>query len=394
MRKILFLASWYPSRVDPFNGDFIERHANCISLSNQVYVIYVVKDPFLKNGKWEIDKKVAPNLITYTGYYSPHKSGYLEKFYSNLQYRKLHKKIFKLMRDEYGIPGVVHLNVMMKAGIFALWLKKKYKLPYLLTEHWTGFSTERKDNYEHKSFLYKYFSRRIFRQCDWLLPVTEDLAKKMTQLFGQKKFTAIPNVVDTELFYIDPNKNRDKIKFIHVSSLGYHKNIWGILHAIEKLSGQRNDFELHLIGPASKEIIDWATMRGLLNKCIFFTGMIPLEKVAENMRKSDSLLMFSRYENLPCVILEALCCGLPVISTNVGGITEVINDDNGILIPSENEDELLKAMEFMITNMHQFNPEKIALNAKNKYNYHKVGQQFNEIYSQVIAENKTKKNFV
>jgi len=394
MRKILFLASWYPSRVDPFNGDFIERHAKCISLTNKVYVIYIVKDPSFKNGKWEIDKKVASNLITYTGYYAPKKTRFLDKFYSNLHYRKLHKKIFKLIRDEYGMPAVVHLNVMIKAGLFALWLKKKYKLPYVLSEHWTGYSTERKDNYEHKSLLYKYFSKRIFQQSEWLLPVTKNLGERMNYLFGKKEFTAIPNVVDTQLFYNDPNKNQDKIKFIHVSSLAYHKNIWGILHSVEKLFKLRNDFEVHLIGPASKEIIDWTATRGLLNNCIFFTGIIPYEKVAENMRKSDSLLMFSRYENLPCVILEALCCGLSVISTDVGGIREVINEENGILIPSEDEEELLKAMEFMITNMHQFNRKKIAINAKNKYNYNKVGQQFNEIYSQVISEKKIKNNFV
>ncbi len=45
MYNVLFLASWYPSKVDPFDGDFIERHAKSISLTNRVFVIYVVKDP-------------------------------------------------------------------------------------------------------------------------------------------------------------------------------------------------------------------------------------------------------------------------------------------------------------------------------------------------------------
>ena len=157
MYKVLFLASWYPSTVDSFDGDFIERHAKAISLLHKVFVVYVVKDPAIKNGKTTVSKEITGNLISFRGYYpySKFKKGFLEKIHSNYLSFQLHKKIFKIVQDEFGMPDIVHLNVLMKAGIFARWLKKKYPLPYVLSENWTGYYPENKNGFLQKPMFYK-----------------------------------------------------------------------------------------------------------------------------------------------------------------------------------------------------------------------------------------------
>ena len=391
MNNVLFLASWYPSKVDPFDGDFIERHAKSISLSNQVYVIYVVKDPSKKNREKTIDKEISGNLISFKGYYplSKSKLKWIEKLHSNLWSFRLHHRIFKTIVSQYGLPDIVHLNVLMKAGLFALWLKKKYGLAYVLTENWTGYYPERKDGFNQQSSLYKFLSKIIYKNCDLPLPVTRDLGRKMNHLFGMAKpFMVIPNVVDTSLFYPSLARKNVKKRFIHISTLGYHKNIYGILNATEKLYGQRKDFELVLAGNASAEIVQWTKKHELFNTCIFFTGLISYQEVAGIFRTADALIMFSRYENLPCVILEALCSGLPVISTDVGGIREVIHEGNGILIQSEKEDQLCEAMGYLLDNSQKYSQEKIARSAQEKFNYLAVGNQFNEAYKRVSSANK------
>lgn len=391
MSKVLFLASWYPSKVDLFDGDFIERHAKSISLYNQIFVIYVVKDPSIKDGKTTVNKQITGNLISYKCYY-PHsksKQKWIEKIHSNIWMFKLQKRIFKKIIEEYEMPDIVHLNVLMKAGLFARWLYKKYKLPYVLTEHWTGYYPERKDGFRQKPLFYKYLSKKIYKYCALPLPVTKDLGKRMNQIFGiEKFFKVIPNVVDTKLFYPDLKINNLKKRFIHISTLGYNKNFWGILNSIEQLYKERKDFELVVVGGAPAEILKWVKDHGLFNTCIFFTGIISYEGAAKKFRESDALIMFSRYENLPCVILEALCSGLPVISTDVGGIREVINEGNGILIPSENENELLHAADYVLDNLEKYNKESIASAAQKKFNYETVGKQFEEAYKAVISEKK------
>ena len=255
-----------------------------------------------------------------------------------------------------------------------------------MSENWTGYYPERKDGFLQQSFLYKLLSKKIYKNCDLPLPVTNDLGEKMNDLFGLRKpFTVIPNVVDTSLFYPSTKKRNGKKRLLHVSTLGYHKNIWGILKTVKKLFEIRQDFELYLAGKAPHEIIEWTKENGLYNSCVFFTGLISYPEVAENLRNADALVMFSRYENLPCVILEALCSGLPVVSSNVGGIREVINKENGILIQSEKEDELLNAINFLLDNIGKFNKEKIAADAIKKFNYETIGNQFNQAYKEVLA---------
>lgn len=117
---------------------------------------------------------------------------------------------------------------------------------------------------------------------------------------------------------------------------------------------------------------------------MFFTGLISYQEVATHLRNADTLVMFSRYENLPCVILEALCCGLPVIASDVGGIKEVIYNENGILIHSENENELLQSMNFMLDNLEKYDKASIASLASQKFNYKTVAQQFTFAYQTLL----------
>src|SRR6266700_2143529 len=97
--------------------------------------------------------------------------------------------------------------------------------------------------------------------------------------------------------------------------------------------------ELILVGPLNPSLIEFIKASGLGPGQLHCTGEIQYGQVAVELRKSSSLVMFSFYENMPCAILEALCRGIPVIATMVGGIPETIRKENGILINVGNETE-------------------------------------------------------
>ena len=82
----------------------------------------------------------------------------------------------------------------------------------------------------------------------------------------------------------------------------------------------------------------------LVEPFVRFTGALNGDSVIREMMNCDAVLLFSRKENFPCVIGEAWACGKPVITTNVGGIAEHINEQRGMMIESGDESALAKAI--------------------------------------------------
>ena len=94
-KKILWLCSWYPSKLMPFNGDFIKRHAEAVCLYDDIQVIHVVRDEkgiITKDVLTEESEKngLAEKIIYY---YTPSfRVSLFDKYCSELKYRKLYKQ--------------------------------------------------------------------------------------------------------------------------------------------------------------------------------------------------------------------------------------------------------------------------------------------------------------
>jgi glycosyltransferase involved in cell wall biosynthesis len=97
---------------------------------------------------------------------------------------------------------------------------------------------------------------------------------------------------------------------------------------------------------------------------------------------ADTFVLFSRYENLPCVLLESLCCGTPIVATRVGGIAEIIAD-NGFLVESEDEKALFDAMRLFIDKKVSFSKPEIAQNAQKLYSVEAISSKFIELYQKI-----------
>ncbi len=120
-----------------------------------------------------------------------------------------------------------------------------------------------------------------------------------------------------------------------------------------------------------------------LDKVVTFHGRIPAESLNEILAQSFASILFSNYENLPCVIVESFSAGIPFIATNVGGIAEIINKERGIIINKGNQKELAEAFELMLKN--DFDRGKLRDYALNNFSYKEIGQQLDKIYRGIIG---------
>ena len=378
---ILALPSWYPNKTAPFEGDFIQRHIHAIGLQKQQYVIYVVKD---KDGNITndvtIEKTESDNVTELICYYRSFKTGIgiADKLISHAKYLSIYKKLITAFIKENGLPVLVHVHVALKAGILAKWLKKKFHLPYLVTEHWSGYFPGSDLNIYEANRVLRNSNKTILQQAAVMVPVTKNLGDTICSFFVPVNYTVIPNVVNTALFYYKPF-TPPKFRFIHPSGMDEMKNPAGILKACKLVKEKGYHFELLMLGKTDKSLITAAADLAI-GDCVSFSAAVPYEEVAVQMQQSSALVLFSWFESLPCVLLEALCCGLPVISTNVGGISEVIDSTNGSLVEAGNIEQLAVAMCELIDNNTQYNRKDIAFKATEKFNYTTVGKQYVALY--------------
>ena len=113
---------------------------------------------------------------------------------------------------------------------------------------------------------------------------------------------------------------------------------------------------------------------------VTFHGSQPKPVIAQMMREADLFVLPSRFDNLPCVVVEALASGLPVVSTTVGGIPELVDDERGRLVPPDDPSALADALEYMLEHLEAFDRRAIGEAARDRYSLEVVGEQLSGIY--------------
>lgn len=382
MINALWLTSWYPNELDAMNGDFIQRHAKAVSLFAKVTVIHAEPD-FQHTMNERISDSMNGNLREIITYYTVQKGfSFLSKIITGIRYKKLMKRQVKKYIHENGLPDIVHVHVPMKAGIIALWLKKKYAIPFVVTEHWAIYNDEATDKFSNRNLIFQFYTKKILQKCSLFLPVSGHLGKAVNEMVTKVAIKPVPNVADTDLFFYKRNTgNENKLfTFIHVSTMKFQKNPRGIVQAFSIFQKKYTVSKLIMVGENFEPIETYANELNIPKENIEFTGLLSYPEVAQKMQHADAFILFSRFENLPCVIIEALCCGLPIISTDVGGIPELIDESNGLLMERDNENALQQSMETVYQSYAHYNREQISTNAIAKYSYQTIGKEICSVY--------------
>ncbi|HTL81826.1 MAG TPA: glycosyltransferase, partial [Bacteroidia bacterium] len=203
------------------------------------------------------------------------------------------------------------------------------------------------------------------------------------------KFVRLPNTVDTAVFNYKGDQQSSGMKLLHVSMLvDREKNVSGLIRAMSKLTSETN-LELHIVGSGNDEaaLKKLATDLRLSDRSVFFEGYKTNDEIAAMMNDSGALIMFSNFEGMPVTIIEAQCCGLPVIATKVGAIPEMIEDNkDGALIAANDEDALVNAIKFYIGKRNTFDRRSISEKAKEQYSLQHVGLKLQQIYSSILSD--------
>lgn len=371
-KNVLFLASWYPNPSNPTVGNFIQKHAEAAALVHDVVTLSVHSR---EDGEFVVEKTSRGNLTELRAYY-PKASGLFKRLIQYNRFRKAVALGVRTYRQVVGEPDVLHLNVVFPVGLF---VKQHFPtVPLVITEHASGL-------HDGPNAYSKWMLQRmvpVYQQAMANLPVSANLGERIKALAGTS-YQVLPNAVNEKIFDL-PIESTSSNRLVHISTLyEVAKNVHGILRAVHRLSEITQDFEFHIItdGDATQAKA-LASELGLLDRFVFFHGTMKTQEIADFLKTCKALVLFSNYENFPCVIPEAWMSGVPVIATAVNGIPEFAHAENSLLIEPRNEKQLTQAM-LEVLNGKPFNAKALRSYALEHFSYAAVAKQLDEVYKRL-----------
>lgn len=361
------------------DGLFVRKHAEAVGRYADVEVLYIRSDENIND--FEIVENDYNGVHEVTVYFPKQCHSSLRPLVVAVNYWRAFAKGMKRVK----LPDISQVNVLGRDGLCAWWLKKRYGIPYVAIEHWTRYLPE---NFNYCGRLTRWVTELVARNAEVVMPVSRPLAEQMQRLgIRCSRYEVINNVVD-DFFYAQPTERRvaDKKRFVSVTCFSDRaKNLTGLLRAVKELSKLRTDFELVMVGTGAdyQRVVEYAASLEFADGMVRFVGEQTPTEVSQLMRESDFVVMFSNFENAPCVISEALAEGKPVVSTLVGGIADMVPSFAGELIAPRDEAALTSAIDRMLDHHADYDAAQIRSFAQ-QYSYAQVGQRLLDTYNNIL----------
>lgn len=378
--EILFVPRWYPSRVDPMPGLFIQRQAESLAKLHSVKVISVHPDPDCP-GNFEIARSKENEVDVCRVYYRPGRGyGILSKLAGAFRYVMAHHRGYMSLMPFRA--DLVHGHILTREIWFAAYMAGKQKCRFLISEHWSRYFP---GNGTYRGMFRKLLTKRLVKRSAALLCVSETLKGAMKECsLSHPQTYIVPNIVDMKEFIPSLEiPERQEPLILHVSCFeDKSKNISGFLEALAVLSLQGRKFRAVLVGegPDLVAMKELASRLGFEEGIVSFAGLKQGKELVEMFQKASFLVQTSRYETFGTVIVEALACGIPVVSTRTGIAAELIGEDNGYLIKQPVVNEIVAAIGQMIDNYSNFDRNKLHASVADRFSEEYIAELLTHIY--------------
>jgi glycosyltransferase involved in cell wall biosynthesis len=364
--KVLFLATEYPTPDEPVTGVFVREHARTAALRAEVRVVHLYRAAGrrgLHDLEWSPEADPPLLRVRYRRFGRP---------LSYAAFLAGARAALRALRRQGFDPDVVHANSHLSA-LAAITLRK----PFVYSEHWSAFLP---DNPADLSPAMGRVARLALERARLVLPVSEAMRRALRRLAPRARFRVVPNVIDDELFR--PGAGGDGSRLLTAGLLGENgaKGVDYLLRALALLDGPL----LEVAGDGPRRAEYEALARRLrLDGRVTFHGFRPKPELAELMRRADLFVLASRFENNPCVVLEAMASGLPVVATRVGGLPELVDERSGLLAEPRDPESIAARIRQALDG--SFDRAEIAQRARERFGRATISALLASAYEEAAA---------
>lgn len=288
------------------------------------------------------------------------------------------KWLFKKYLLQNGKPDIVHVHNVQAADL-AVWIKKNYKIPFVITEHSSHLWKIRKQDaavVKNMKFLYEQSSENI--------AVSLVFASHLSGFFDLP-FTYIPNVVDVDFFELNTSRLSDgNVRLVSIGNLNENKNHLALIKAVHKLIKKGYPLILQIGGEGKlrNALQKYIDANGL-KKNVQLLGLLSKNEIRDLLKQTDYFILPSFKETFGVVLIEAMASGLPTLAFKVGGPESIITNDNvGKLIDSDANlvDGLVNLMST------EFSSAEIRKYAQENFSFEAVAGRLAHLYLDVLND--------
>lgn len=324
-----------------------------------------------------IPASVSKHVLMAGNYYKHHHPGgisavvqYWSRYIENLQYYPTYRLSNVFVRAGWFVSSycrmalrmlfdkdikIVHLHTAADGSFFRktllMALAKCFGKKVILHIHASRF----KDFYNESSR--KKWILKNLQRADVLIVLSQSWkewftsigvpADRIVILHNITEYPQIENVKDSV-------KSDRPVHFLFMGEIGERKGVFDILRGMAGYPAElEGKIELRIGGNRHEDELKKMIADNHLEKVVQFEGWVGGDKKIELLNWADVFILPSKNEGLPISILEAMSYAMPIISTPVGGIPEVVSEKNGILVTAGNDKEIIEAMMFFVNNRNE-----------------------------------------
>ena len=282
----------------------------------------------------------------------------------------------------YGKPDILHAHCAKWAGYAAMLVSRKYGIPYVITEHLSKLVFEKEFGPAPSSAWQIPLLKACYREAKMVVPVSEELVDNIACYFGKDyRWQAISNTIDVGFFHYQKRSPREgrAFRFCCLANFWPLKGYDVLIPAFRQLRQSGADAELHIAGRGT----DTSEFRSMLSDGMITHGLLDKEAVRALLYQSDALVLASRSEVQPLVLLEAMSTGIPIIATEC--IPQSLRIEGGCtIVPVDDVKALTEAMKSMVQ-QSAFDGKAVSEKVRQMASPEVIGRRLSALFTDLLA---------
>ncbi len=330
--------------------------------------------------------------------------------------------LFKKYVAAYGMPDVIHVQAMYRAGAVALALRRRYGVPYVITEHHSMYALGKLSAGTVRHYA------RVAAGAAARLAVSPSLCERLEELLGgagggdgsgaadrrdgsgaARGWFPIPNSVSARFLEYplageagaekgraEPGaagqKGREGFEFLSVTHLQENKGVDVLVRAFARafadeaddVAGVAATLTIAGDGPLGGRLEALARELGVAER-IRFVGRLTREEVVRAMAACQVYVLPSAYETFGMVVVEALALGRPVVATACGGPEWILQPEEGVLVPVGDVAAMAEAMAQMRRDVARYDAHALRAGCRARFSDDVVAARLMEVYRGAVT---------